>query len=307
MVRRNLGLAYARSQNNIRKAIGSLEKSVAYNKEDPILYYELDELYEVGGLSPRKRLKLLKENQKTVLKRDDVFLRQIILYVVLGQYDKALNLLMNHHFYVREGEEVRVHNVYVDAHLLKGRMNFRAKRYQEALKDYEAALECPEDLGTGKPYDGGRAPEVYYLIGNVYEPLGETAKAREFYKKSVVGKHDWASVIGQVIDWAGVCYHQGLAFRKLNQKVKSDKMFDGLLEFGKKRLKSGPMIDFFAKFGGRESEQSRLRHAHYTMALGYLGKGRKQKAMVQFEKVLKIDPSHIGAITQLLDQGAPKA
>ena len=35
--------------------------------------------------------------------------------------------------------------------------------------------------------------------------------------------------------------------------------------------------------------------------------GKKLKAKVEFEKVLKIDPSHIGAITHLSDQGALKA
>jgi tetratricopeptide (TPR) repeat protein len=48
-VHRNLGFAYARLENDIPKAIASLEKAVACNKDDSRLYYELDLLYERDG------------------------------------------------------------------------------------------------------------------------------------------------------------------------------------------------------------------------------------------------------------------
>ena len=297
-VHRNLGLAYTRVKNNIPEAISSLEKAVACNGNDPVLYCELDELYEEGGVSPQKRIELLEKNQDTVLKRDDVFLREIILYVVLGQYDKAIDLLANHHFHVWEGEEVRVHNVHVDAHLLRGENSFKEKRYEEALKDYEKALDYPENLEAGKPYHGGRYSQIYYFIGTAYEASGDTEKSRKFYEKSVAIQCDW-TLIGQIIDWAGVCYCQGLAFRKLGQEDKADRIFDGLVKFGMERLSAAPAIDFFAKFGGKESERSRTVHANYLLGLGYLGKGKRTKAKIEFEKVLKLNPSHIAAGTQL--------
>lgn len=185
IVHRNLGLAYARVENNIPKAIASLEKAVAC-KKDPILYYELDQLYEAGGVSPRKRLKLLERNHETILKRDDALSREILLYVQLGQYDKAIDLLNNHHFHVWEGAKGRghIHNIYVDAHLLRGQKHFKAKRFQDALRDYEAALDYPENLGVGKPYREEKSSQIYYFIGTAYEALGDTGKAGEAYKKS---------------------------------------------------------------------------------------------------------------------------
>ena len=43
---RNLGFAYARIENDVPKAIASLERAVACNPKDPRLYLELDQLYE---------------------------------------------------------------------------------------------------------------------------------------------------------------------------------------------------------------------------------------------------------------------
>ena len=295
---RNLGLAYARMENNIPKAISSLEKAITCNKEDPMLYYELDQLYERGAVAPQKRLEFLENNQETILKRDDVFLKEIILYVVVGQYDKAIDLLKGYHFHVWEGEEVRVHNVYVDAHLLRGRNNFKARRYQDALKDYKAALEYPENLGVGKPYHGGRSPQLYYFMGTAYEALGEKKKARECYEKSVAVKHDW-SKIHFVIDWGEVCYFQGLAFRKLGQEDNAEQIFKGLTKFGQQRLEAGHAVDFFAKFGGQKSEFDHTVRDRYLLGLGYSGQGKQAEAKVEFEQVLKLNPAHIGAKAQL--------
>ncbi|MEK6756035.1 MAG: tetratricopeptide repeat protein, partial [Bacteroidota bacterium] len=139
IVHRNLGLAYARIENNVNKAIVSLERAVACKPDDPRLYLELDQMYEAGGVPAEKRLALLEKNHSTVLGYDDALAREIVLYVQLGRYDQAIDLLENHHFHIWEGGGM-IHDVYVDAHLLRGQERFKAKKYRDALKDFEAAL-----------------------------------------------------------------------------------------------------------------------------------------------------------------------
>ncbi|MCK4639547.1 MAG: tetratricopeptide repeat protein, partial [Bacteroidales bacterium] len=70
-VNRNLGMAYARVENDIQKAIASLEKAVACDSSDPRLFYELDVLYEAGCVSPEKRLVLLQKNHQTIVGHND--------------------------------------------------------------------------------------------------------------------------------------------------------------------------------------------------------------------------------------------
>jgi tetratricopeptide (TPR) repeat protein len=99
--------------------------------------------------------------------------------------------------------------------------------------------------------------------------------------------------------WSEISYCQGLAYRKLGQEREAIEVFDGLIKFGKERLAASAGLDFFEKFGERQSEVSRLAHAHYLLGLGHLGKGSKAEAKAEFEQVLKLNPNHIGAKARL--------
>ena len=288
IVHRNLGLAYARILNDVTKAIASLEKAVACNSQDPRLYYELDLLYEAGGIAPEKRLELLEKNHEVVLQRDDSLSREILLLVQLGKYEKAIDLLSKRHFHVWEGGG-GIHNLYVDAHLWRGEEYFAARRYKEALNDYQAALEYPENLEVARPYRGGRDSQIYYFIGTAHEALGDKKRAAEFYKKSVEQKQGW-SEIG---------YYQGLALRKLSKNKEAEQMFEGLIQTGKQRLETAPSMDFFAKFGEKQSALVRNAEAHYLVGLGCLGKGNKEEARAEFKKALELNINHSGAKRQL--------
>jgi len=288
MVHRNLGLAYAQVENDVLKAIKSLEKAVASNKKEPRFFYELDLLYEAGGVSSQKRLEVLERNQATVLQRDDALSREIALLVELGKYDKAIGLLETHHFHVWEGGG-RIHNVFVDAHLFRGQECYKSKKYREALKDYEAALEYPENLEVGKPYRGGRSSQVYYFIGTAHEALSDAEKAREYFEKSIASKHSWSEI----------CYYQGLALQKLGREDEANQMFEGLIQFAEQRLKVSPSMDFFAKFGEKQSARIRRADAFFLLGLGFLGKGKLTEAKEEFKKALKLNVNHTRAKKQL--------
>jgi len=289
-VHRNLGWGYYRTQNNIPKAILSYEKAIACNENDPRLYYELDLLYELGGTSPDKRLKILEDNHETIVKRDDSYSRETILCVQLGKYDKAINLLDNRHFHSWEGGG-QIHNVYVDAHLLRGMKKFKEERYKEALMDFKAAFEYPENLEVGRPKNDRRAPQVNYYIGAAYEALGYLENAEEFYEKSAEQKY--------TSEWVETQYYQGLAYRALGQEEKSKQIFNKLIKNGQDMLKESITMDFFAKFGERETKEARMASAHYIIGLGYLGSGMKKKAKEEFEKALDLNVNHLWARVKL--------
>ena len=289
IVHRNLGLGYSRVENDIKKAMKSLERAVSCNKKDPRLYYELDLLYELGGVSPEQRLKLLEKNHKTVVRRDDALTREITLLVQVGRYDRALELLKSHHFHIWEGGG-RIHDIYVDAYLLRGEERMRAKRYEEALRDFQAALEYPGNLEVGRPLRGGRDSQVFYFIGSVYEAAGDFGNARMFYERAVEDKHGFSEV----------GFYQGLAFQKLGRGEEAEGIFDGLISAGKERLKQEEAMDFFEKFGEKQSAINRQADAHFLIGLGNLGKGKRRDAGQEFEQALKLNINHLGAKRQLL-------
>lgn len=287
-VHRNLALAYAQVEKNVPKAIASLEEALARDNSDPRLYFELDQLEEQAGTPPQKRLARLESNQEVVLQRDDAVQQEIILYVELGQYDKALDLLRRRHFHVWEGGG-DIHDVYISALLLRGQRHFQHQRYREALQDFAAALEYPENLEVGRPERPVREAEIYYHLGSAEEALGDAAKARALYKQAVAQK----------VELPEIRYFQGLALRKLGQEAQAASVFAELLESGRQELEATSDMDYFAKFGERRSEAVRTAHAHYLMGLGYLGQGNRREAKAEFEKVIERNVNHLGARTQL--------
>lgn len=289
-VHRNLGWAYFRTEKNIPKAIASYERAISCNKKEPRLYCELDILYEAGGVSPQKRLALLENNHETVIQRNDSFLREIMVLVQVGRFNNAVEFLTTNHFHVHEGGG-EIHNVYVDAHLLRGREKFKAKKYQEALEDYEAASEYPENLEVGRPKNDRRAPQVCFFIGTAYEALGDDEKAREFYAR--------ASQQKQTSQWPQTQYYQGLAFGKLGQNDDAKKISDGLIKTGQEKLAEETGIDFFAKFGEQQTKKTRMARTHYILGLGYSGDGQREKAKSEFERAVKLNPNHLWAKVQL--------
>lgn len=287
-VHRNLALAYAQVEKNLPQAIASLEQALARDKSDPRLYLELDQLQEQAGTPPQKRLARLESNQEVVLQRDDAAQQEIILYVELGQYDKALDLLRRRHFHVWEGGG-DIHDVYINALLLRGQQHFKHQRYREALKDFEAALEYPENLEVGRPERPVRDAEINYHLGSAEEALGDAAKARALYAQAVARK----------VEAPEIRYFQGLALGKLGEAAQGARVFAELIKSGRQELEATSDIHYFAKFGERRSEAARTAHAHYLMGLGYLGQGNRPEAKAEFEKVIERNVNHLGARTQL--------
>ena len=282
VVHRNLGRAYYRIEKNIPKAIACYERAVNCNNEDPRLYVELDSLYEVENVPLPKRLALLEKNHKTVVKRNDSFLREIMVLVLVGRYDEAIDFLANNHFHVREGGG-EIHDVYVDAYLLRGLSYLKSKKFKKALGDFHKASEYPENLSVGRPKNDRRAPQVAYYTGTAYEALGDAEKADEFYRRAADQRVSSR--------WSEGRFYQGLCFSKIGQEDKAEKIFDELIEAAKKKLSQEAAVDVFAKFGRQQTEEARKASAHYALGLGYLGKGLRDEAKAEFEKVVKLNVS----------------
>jgi tetratricopeptide (TPR) repeat protein len=85
---------------------------------------------------------------------------------------------------------------------------------------------------------------------------------------------------------------------RLGRTDEAAEVFDGLIELGKQRL-DVPDIDFFAKFGERETPDDRKSEAHYLIGLGYLGKGLDQEARQEFAEAVRLNINHIWAAEYL--------
>jgi len=143
----------------------------------------------------------------------------------------------------------------------------KVKKYQDALQDFNKALEYPENFQVGKPNRDEGELKINYFIASAFELMKDKSKADEYFKKSI----SFNAVSGDVL------YYQGLAYEKINEKSKADSIYDTLIEYGNNILKNNIRADVFAKFGERESRNARNANAHYLIGLGYLGKQKRKK------------------------------
>ena len=287
-VHRNLGYAYFQYENDVEKSIDSYRRALELNKTEPRLFYELDVASAVGNVDPSQRLTLLEDNHETLLARYDAVSREAILLVLLGEYDRAIELMTNYHFHKWEGFGV-IHNVYADAYLLRGRKKNDRGDYAGALEDYLQALEYPLNLEVGKPYRDESSWRVHYFVGLAYEKLGQPAKAREHFELAVPDDAAPSEIL----------YYQALAHRKLGNVSKSQEIFSMLIQEGARRLQERAESNVFAKFGERKARNIIESEAHYLISLGYLGQGKTSKARTELVKALELNVSNLGAQTHL--------
>jgi len=298
MVDRNLAFAYARVQRDYGKAKGAIAKALGL-QPDPRFVLEQDEIWEGAGVPAAERLAEFARYPSAWRERDDAMGRFVALNVITGRYDEALRLLGERHFNVWEGGENALHDSWVDAHLLRGDLRFRAGEYRDALKDYEAAVEYPENLAVGRPIDGGRSAVAYFAISETDNELGDAAAAREALEKAVAetgdrreGRRGWSS------DNAEVSWYKARAFEALGNRGAAAQLYEMLVRRGEDSL-SGRNVDYFAKFGAQAAGSTHLAQAHFLLALGYLGQGKTAEGRSELNQVLRYDPNHIGAKRQL--------
>ena len=287
-VHRNLGIGYSRLEHDLPRAIARMEAAAACDPSDPRLFLELDQLYDLADVEPRKRLVVLSENHPVVEERDDSLAREIVLLVEVGETDRAIELLEGRHFHVWEGGG-EIHDVYVDAHVLRGQKGMAERKYERALRDFQAALEYPENLAVGRPASGGREAEVHYYVGTALDAGGDLKAAQEAFRRSA-----------EAVFRPGVpAYFQGLSWRKLGEEERAGACFDRLARFAQENLGRAPAMDYFAKFGERESARRRTAYFHYLLGLAWRGRGEEAGAEAEFKKALELHP-HYGPARRAL-------
>lgn len=301
LVHRNLALAYARRPEGRQQAIASMEKALKLDPAQPRWCVEFDQLSEDAGLSIEKRLAQFEQYQAAVVQRDDALAREIALRVDAGQLERALAMLRDRQFHIWEGAgRTAVHNSYAGAHLALGQRALEGGQLEKALEHFGAALQYPANLGTGRPVRGERLSETYYHLGLAYQAMGRPQDAADSFAKAVAtAPADLAARGSGVADDPEPRYFAARALERLDRGDEARRLFEGLIESGRMRLADHVPMPFFASFGHPQSEAARHAQAHYTIALGWLGLGKKDEARKAFETALGLNAGHSAAKKQV--------
>ena len=282
---RNLGWGYNQHSQDIPKAIAAYEKAFGLKKNEPVYYAELDPLYEKNNSPIEKRAKLFESANEIVKQRDDAFVREIMVLNLTGQVEKSVEYLSKSTFHFREGSS-RVSDMTVDAHLLLGKKYLAEKKNELALAQFQAVAGSKAENEKAD----ARNPQINYFIGLAYEALGKKSDAKSYFTKSA----------GQILKDGGIIsYYQGLSQLKLGNKEKASEIFKALDAEGTKRMTKESEVDFFAKFGEKETENVRLSNAYLLKGLGARGLGDEKTATENLRKAVELSASNLWANVEL--------
>lgn len=299
-VHRNLAIAYFNKAKLEAKSLEHFEKAFELDKTDARVLMELDQLYKRLNKAPAERLSFLEENLQTVLQRDDLYLERAALYNLLGECNKAYQLLMDRQFHPWEGGEGKVSGQYVYAMVEMAKKDIQAGNYQQAISLLDGARAYPHSLGEGKLF-GACENDIFYWLGIAYGALGEEEKAREYFLKATVGLSQPGAAIFYNDQQPDNIFYQGLAWQKLGEEEKAKEIFENLIAYGEQHLNDEPKIDYFAVslpnlliFEDNLTLRNRI-HCLYISGLGKAGLNQVAASKQLFEEILHVDSCHLGA------------
>ena len=284
IAQRNLGWAYFQTEKNLSKAIQAYELAVKNDKEQPRFYDELDRLYEQSGASIEKRYNLLSQNHEVVKEHNRPLIREAMVSIAVDDYDHAIEILTQNYFNRREGRS-NIHDIYVDAMLLKGKSNLQAGKWKQALKDFEDADLYPENQSIGRDEQSERRVQIFYYTALALEKMGKKKEARKWYSKAVSFK----------VKTTEYNYQKALAYQKLGKEEEAQALLELMETQGKGMLERAAEIDFFSKFGGNQWENKRKATANYLLGLAEMGEGKKEQAHSYFKTASELHPGHAWA------------
>jgi tetratricopeptide (TPR) repeat protein len=303
-VHRNLGLAYFNKRAEPSLALQSLERAFELDPQDARLLFELDQLYKKLNRPPAERLAHLELNPALVEARDDLMIERISLHNLLGDPQRAYQLLMGRNFHPWEGGEGKTTGQYVASLVEIARRHLRAGDYAAARQLLERARSYPPSLGEGKLY-GAQENNIFYYLGIACLGLEEAEQARLHFERASVGISEPASAMYYNDQPPDMIYYQGLARRELGFTEAASEIFHKLIDYGQTHLDDPVQVDYFAvslpDFLVFEDDLQRRNkvHCHYMQALGAMGCGENATARMHFEQVLRLDLSHLGATLHL--------
>lgn len=299
-VRRNLSLAYYNKLDDETKALTELEYAFKLDTSDARILMELDQLYKKLGRSFQFRLELLEKYPESVLYRDDLYLERITLYNITGEFEKALELIMQRKFHPWEGGEGKVTGQYLFSHTELAKKAITHKDYIKAIAHLRATEIYPHNLGEGKLI-GTRENDIHYWMGCAYAGLGDTGMAKKYWEKASQGHNEPSVAMFYNDQQPDKIFYQGLALLKLGQSDKANECFNKLKRHGENHLADEFKIDYFAVslphmliWEDNLNNRNEI-NCRYLIGLGLLGLGNAREADEQFFIVRSMDINHPGA------------
>jgi tetratricopeptide (TPR) repeat protein len=295
VVWRNLGVGYFNIAKQPNKARVAYEKAFRAKPTDARLLYERDQLWKRQGELPEKRLRELEKYSALVSQRDDLSIELCALYNQTGRHSKALEIISRRRFQPWEGGEGQALAQHVRTQLALGREALDHYDFPCARSHFETALTSPQNLSEAKHLLANQS-DIHYWLGVACAASNDKATAKEHWTIAANFRGDFQTM--SVRNFSEMTYFSALAWQRLGQKKRAEKLLRELLACAKQLHKAPAEIDYFAtSLPTMLIFDDDLKFRQETTALflqtqAMLGLGHKAKAKRLLFTVLKRDPNH---------------
>ncbi|MEO5995814.1 MAG: DUF5107 domain-containing protein [Chitinophagaceae bacterium] len=301
---RNLGIAYYNKFNNKKEALRLFEKAFHCDENDSRVLFELDQLQKRFNKSPQDRLTFLSKYPSLIEERDDLYIEYVLLLSISGNTEKAKLLLADRKFHPWEGGEGKTSGQHIHVYVELAKQSLEKGEYDKALFLLDIARHYPENLGEGKLY-GFQENDIDYWTGCVYDNVKDNRTATEYWSKASIGLDEPTQAIFYNDQQPDKIFYQGLALQKLGKEAAAEVKFKNLIRYAVENLDREVRMDYFAVslpdlsiFDDDLNIRNNI-HCLYLSGLGYLGLKNFGEAKSNFEDVLKLENSHLGARVHL--------
>jgi tetratricopeptide (TPR) repeat protein len=297
LVYRNMAYLQANHLHDMPGALANIMKAISLDPAQSRYFSEAHLYMSYASLTPEQLSDFLAQYGAMGKDITDIQLMEVKLNIFQGDHDRAIRLLTDMTYHIKEGATFNPHVYWFDAHLQKGVGQMKHGEYGPAEASFLKAMEFPANLEAERD---GKIGIAWYYLGLNSRLANDKAKADAYFLKMVDYTHSQGWGAG---DFPELAYFKALASIELGRdKAEADTLFRQLITDGEKRLapvKDGRHIttsvdeSHSARTFLLENELARkdLRvSSYYMQGLGHLGLGDKDKARGFFAKAMELDP-----------------
>ena len=190
---RALGMASRHLEGNDERTAEYLEQANQASPGDPIVARDLAQvlfaLAEKTSAADKKNARIAQARDRLTAAfaagrgRADFVALLATAHTRLGNYEETARLLDSVRITIWEGGR-DVHNLFEESHITLGKNHFEAGRYDQALAEFNRALEYPANLATGK-LERDLQAHIHLLRGNALAALGRKTEAGKAWQQAV--------------------------------------------------------------------------------------------------------------------------
>ncbi len=289
---RNLAVSYFSHLNKESLALDLMKQALSMAPDEEQLVYETVILMNKLGISPEEKLRFLTSYNLT---RDDCLTELAKAYNQNFEPEKAIAVLLHHHFVPCEGGEHAIADQYLFAHLLIGVRLFRQGKPEKALEAFRKGQILPQSLGAGI-WNPCKLIPLKYQEALALQALGMADAEQKLWKEIVEVEIEYFSNM----HLKELPYYQALAWTHLGNALRARAI---MTKYSREWQRIKDIQDngffgttpFFISFTDNPVRLRKAQHA-YLMALCHSFMGDAATATAKMEQAACLNSENLFAL-----------